>query len=357
MDSNKTKVISIFNNKGGVGKTIITWNIGDALARKGKRVLLLDFDPQSNLSIAVLGKRFENILPSQTAPYGTKIRAYLQKFLQNEGPLQLYTHGGLYTNTNVDLIASDAWLNVYSESLNVGSDLLTGNGLEKYAIINRLIEEANSKKDKCYDYVLIDLPPSFNNLVRTALYSSNYFIVPCTSDIFCSYCVGLIGERLPRFIKEWQIGCQLYDANNPHNQKYTNLGKPVFAGWIFNGYDTRKPKNETSKKIIAADKVMGEKIFKSIKKLVGTLEQQIKEYPSVIQYPTFQDFYIGGIEDMNILIQNSMWLNSPIAMLPHLEPVKNLQDKKQWSPNQLSQIDRLKNNFLRVAERVIQHCT
>jgi cellulose biosynthesis protein BcsQ len=50
------KIISVFNNKGGVGKTILTWNIGDALARRGKKVLLVDFDPQCNLSLAVLGR-------------------------------------------------------------------------------------------------------------------------------------------------------------------------------------------------------------------------------------------------------------------------------------------------------------
>jgi chromosome partitioning protein len=49
------KFISIFNNKGGVGKTTLTWNLADALAEKGKRILLIDFDPQCNLSIAMLG--------------------------------------------------------------------------------------------------------------------------------------------------------------------------------------------------------------------------------------------------------------------------------------------------------------
>ena len=49
------KIISVFNNKGGVGKTVITWNLGDALARAGKRTLVIDFDPQCNLSIAMLG--------------------------------------------------------------------------------------------------------------------------------------------------------------------------------------------------------------------------------------------------------------------------------------------------------------
>jgi chromosome partitioning protein len=48
--------IAVFNNKGGVGKTILCWNIADTLARRGKHVLLIDFDPQCNLSIAVLGE-------------------------------------------------------------------------------------------------------------------------------------------------------------------------------------------------------------------------------------------------------------------------------------------------------------
>ncbi|MGI2903163.1 ParA family protein [Tolypothrix sp. VBCCA 56010] len=356
MPTNQTKVISIFNNKGGVGKTTITWNLGDALARRGKKVLLIDFDAQSNLSIAVLGERFHNILPSENIPYGTTIRAYLQRFLQNEGQLQFFKHKGTYTHDKVDLIASDAWLNVYSESLSVGADLLTGNGIEKYSIISRLIQEANSQGYQ-YDYALIDLPPSFNNLVRTALYSSDYFIVPCTSDIFCSYCVGLIGETLPRFLKEWQLGCQQYSTNNPHNQRYINLGKPVFAGWIFNGYDTRKPKNEINKKIIAADYVMGTKIAKSVKELVEKLQNQIKEQPSILQNPSNKSFYLGGIEDMNTLIQNSMWLNCPIAQLDRREPVRNLQDRGQWSPEQLDQIKRLTEAFVDIADRVIKYCT
>ena len=127
-----TKIVSIFNNKGGVGKSTICWNLADALARRDKRVLLIDFDPQCNLSIAVLGdETFVATLPTQNVPYGTTIRSFLQRFLQNTGGEELFRHKGLHTHPNVDVVAGDFWLNVYADSLNVGSDLLSGTGLSR----------------------------------------------------------------------------------------------------------------------------------------------------------------------------------------------------------------------------------
>jgi chromosome partitioning protein len=51
------KIVSVFNNKGGVGKSTICWNVADALGQKSKKVLLIDFDPQCNLSLAMLGEK------------------------------------------------------------------------------------------------------------------------------------------------------------------------------------------------------------------------------------------------------------------------------------------------------------
>ena len=97
-------------------------------ARQGKKVLVIDFDPQCNLSIAMLGsEEFKKALPTTLKPYGTTVRAYLQKFLQGIGDLELYTYHGKHTDKNVDLIAGDFWLNVYGESLSVGSGLKVSN--------------------------------------------------------------------------------------------------------------------------------------------------------------------------------------------------------------------------------------
>ena len=234
-----TKIVTVFNNKGGVGKSTICWNLADSLARRGRRVLLIDFDPQCNLSIAVLGEEsFVQQLPTQNVPYGTTIRAFLQRFLQNTGGEEIFLHNGPHTHENVDLIAGDFWLNVYADSLNVGADLLSGTGLSRYVALLKIVEEAEKKSGTAYDFVFVDLPPSFGALVRAAFYSSDYYIVPCTSDNFSVYCISLIGQMVPSFIKDWQSGLKRFMSTNPHFTEFDDLGRPVFAGWIFNGFDT-----------------------------------------------------------------------------------------------------------------------
>lgn len=141
-----TKVISVFNNKGGVGKSTICWNLADSLGRAGKKVLLIDFDPQCNLSLAMLGEdNFARVLPTRNIPYGTTVRSFLQRFLQNTGGEEVFLHQGDNTDKNVYLVAGDFWLNVYAESLNVGADLLTGTGLSRYVALQKIVTEAKKR--------------------------------------------------------------------------------------------------------------------------------------------------------------------------------------------------------------------
>src|SRR5690349_1130562 len=114
-----TKLISIFNNKGGVGKSTICWNLAHTLGTMNKRVLLIDFDPQCNLSIAMLGEDvFVKTLPTLNLPYGTTLRSFLQRFLQSTGGEEIFLHEGKHTSKNVRLLAGDFWLNIYGGSLN-----------------------------------------------------------------------------------------------------------------------------------------------------------------------------------------------------------------------------------------------
>ena len=361
------KLICVFNNKGGVGKSTICWNLADALGRRGKRVLLIDFDPQCNLSIAMLGENlFVSSLPTQNVPYGTTIRSFLQRFLQNTGGEEIFLHNGPNTSPNVDLIAGDFWLNVYADSLNVGADLLTGTGLSRYVALQKIVGAAEMKKGQPFDFVIIDLPPSFGALVRAAFYSSHYYVVPCTSDNFSVYCVGLIGQMVPSFIGDWEIGIKRFKETNPHFTDFDGLGRPVFAGWIFNGFDTARRRRTQlemvasapagDKQMIRADQTMHGRISSAIKNdLVGSIQSKVKTFfPVASGLPV--GFQIGDIEDANVLIQNSLWLNVPIGQLDSFQQVISLQDRSQWAANQIENIQLIRKKFDSTAALIENVC-
>lgn len=361
------KQISIFNNKGGVGKSTICWNLAHALGCLDKKVLLIDFDPQCNLSIAMLGEeKFAETLGTKTKPYGTTIRSFLQHFLQNTGGEELFLHKGEFTNQNVDLVAGDFWLNVYADSLNVGNDLLMGSGLSRYVVLKRIIAAAETLNRHGYDYVIVDLPPSFGALVRASFYSSDYYIVPCTSDNFSVYCVGLIGQMVPAFVADWEMGLQRFKTTNAHLNTFDDLGHPVFAGWIFNGFDTARKRRTSAeiaagvalgvKEMLQADETMHQHIVDAVDRdLVTPLLAQISSYKAVADgLPN--NLRIGDIEDANVLIQNSLWLHVPLADLDQHEQVVSLRDRRKWADNQLEQIELFKNKFSEAAQELIRIC-
>ena len=361
------KIISVFNNKGGVGKSTICWNLAHALGNAGKKVLLVDFDPQCNLSIAVLGEaQFVKSLPTQNIPYGTTIRSYLQRFLQNTGGEEVFLYNGPHTSTNVDLLAGDFWLNIYADSLNVGNDLLMGSGLSRYVSLRRIASSAEGKAHSEYDFVVVDLPPSFGALVRAAFYSSDYYIVPCTSDNFSVYCVGLIGQMVPSFISDWNIGLDRFKSTNPHFNDFDSLGQPVFAGWIFNGFDTARKRRTTAeiragvelgdKEMIQADRTLHTRITTAIRDdLVASLQKSVTKYNPVANgLPP--NYRVGDIEDANVLIQNSLWLNVPLGDLDKHDQVVFLRDRQKWADNQIEQILLFRTKFGEVADHVIRVC-
>jgi chromosome partitioning protein len=330
-------------------------------------VLLIDFDPQCNLSIAMLGEiDFVSKLPAQNTPYGTTIRSFLQRFLQNTGGEEIFLHRGAHTSENVDLVAGDFWLNVYADSLNVGNDLLMGSGLSRYVALRKIVSSAESNSERSYDYVIVDLPPSFGALVRASFYSSDYYLVPCTSDNFSVYCVGLIGQMVPAFISDWEIGLNRFKSTNPHFSEFDGLGMPTFSGWIFNGFDTARKRRTSSeietgvdpgdKEMIQADKTMHDRVAKAVyEDLVDALQKQISRYASVAAGLP-DNYRVGDIEDANVLMQNSLWLSVPLGDLDQHRQVISLRDRSKWADNQIEQIKLFKQKFSELADRVINIC-
>ena len=347
--------ISVFNNKGGVGKTSIIWNLAVSLADKDHNVLLIDFDPQCNLSIACLGDQgFSKLLKSSDDhPFGKTVKAFALPYIQQNRMGDVFTFSPKTepkTGT-LHLVPGDFWLNTFSDILNVGTDVISGSGLYRFILPELIAQQAAQNKAIKYDYVLIDLPPSFNTLVRSALYCSDYFLVPCTPDLFSAYCVGLIGEMLPSFIRDWEQGKERYLEGNPRDETISQKGMPKFGGWVFNGFDTRR--RDGIKREVGADAEHHTSINRSIAEEMIPQLRRINAYKAVPHFVEIEP--VASIEDLNVMAPDSIIQNVPIRYLSWYRPTNALRGRGQWAQHQIDLMTEMANEYDKLAQHIIDN--
>lgn len=152
----KCKVIALANQKGGTAKTTTTLNLGIGLARQGRKVLLVDADPQGDLTTA-LGWTDADNLP-------ITLDTQMKKILQDE-PF-VYNEGILHHKEGVDIIPTNIELS--------GMEISLVNAMSREQTLKLYL--ADLKKD--YDYILIDCMPSLGMLTINALAAADSVIVP-----------------------------------------------------------------------------------------------------------------------------------------------------------------------------------
>ncbi|ELY2670190.1 AAA family ATPase [Cronobacter sakazakii] len=352
--------LSLFNNKGGVGKTTLTWNLSVALAAKGKSVLLIDFDPQCNLSIATLSDtNFARLLHTNAQnPFGQTIRAFGQPYIQQNSPPKVVIshpkHPMPQGSGHLDIVAGDFWLNNLSDTLNVGTDLIAGTSIYRFLMPHLISKSAEETTNVSYDYVLIDLPPSFNTLVRSALYCSDYFIVPCTADMFSAYCIGLIGEMLPKFATDWQQGVARYLAGNANDPILSTKGQPKFAGWVFNGFDMRKKQGAAVATEVGADLAHRNVISTAVQNSLIPSLQTITSYNAVPSFVTKEP--VAKVEDLNVMAPDSIIQSVPLKYLQSVRPTSHVLVRGQWAKNQTDLMNKMDQEHDTLADHVIANC-
>ena len=150
------KVISVVNQKGGVGKTTTTVNVGIGLAREGKKVLLIDADPQGSLT-ASLGYEEPDDLRITLAT--------IMMDVINEEEISL-EDGILHHQENVDLLPANIELSALEVTM--------GNVMSREMIMKEYIDAIRGR----YDYILIDCMPSLGMMTINALVSSDSVLIP-----------------------------------------------------------------------------------------------------------------------------------------------------------------------------------
>lgn len=184
------KIITFFNHKGGVGKTTLVHNLGFILADKGFRVLLIDADPQMNLTAAIYGlstsveySTDEDSKWSQNVERYISLSEYLNAELKNQpSTKEIYRidskcEGGSF----VDLISGSINL------ANIEADLygIIKNKNEFTNEIPYKFEQAIKKDKKNYDFILIDTSPSASSIINALIMMiTDYFITPVSPAFF-----------------------------------------------------------------------------------------------------------------------------------------------------------------------------
>lgn len=258
-------VISVINYKGGVGKTTIAANLAAELAWRGRKVLLLDMDAQASLT-------FSFIRPEEwkrDLERSKTIKAWFDSF-DNGSPIALDSltfepedvSGRLSSRTGrLHLLASHLGL------INVDLDLATSLGganlsqtKAKFLKVHRRLRDGLSSLEDAYDIILIDCPPSFNIVTKTAIVASEHILVPAKPDYLSTMGIDYLMRQLNQLVREYneyaQLGSmatdetidpqimgvvftmiQVYDgepisSQRPYVSQIRSLDVPVFDSWI-----------------------------------------------------------------------------------------------------------------------------
>ena len=206
------QIIGVANQKGGVGKTTTTLNLGAALHKEGKRVLLVDMDPQAALSTSL-----------ESPPRGAEKTVY-DVLLSRTAATRVVRRTGAGPDlipANIDLAAAEV-------------ELMAEMGRE------RVLAEALEPVRDRYDFILIDCPPSLGLLTINALVASRDVIIPLQSEYLAMRGLGLllktverIRAKLNRDLEVGGILMTMYNGRTLHAQEVLEEVRGSFGRKVF----------------------------------------------------------------------------------------------------------------------------
>lgn len=220
--------LAVFNHKGGVGKTTLTINIAASLAALGYKVLLVDADPQCNLTSYLIDDSVvDDLLDKSDTPSGATLWSALKPIveatgdpreikLKEPGTTNLFLAPGDLRMSDFEGELTQMWAECFQRKLKGFRGTTALSTIVDTLVINHKI-----------DFVFYDSGPNIGPLTRVVLLDCDYFIVPAACDLFSVRALKTLGTTLASWIRDWQTITRLAP------DKIELLpGLPRFLGYI-----------------------------------------------------------------------------------------------------------------------------
>ncbi|MCL1934875.1 MAG: AAA family ATPase [Defluviitaleaceae bacterium] len=300
------KIITFFNHKGGVGKTTLAYNVAWGLASAGKKTLMIDADPQCNLT--------EITLPTDTLYndedenldllINDNIYKYLLPFVEPVYGQEISKVRTFQKKENLDLLLGSIKLAEMDKTISLSISNVPGLGGIPKAVQTAL---KNISDDK--DFVIIDLSPALSATNQLLLLLSDYFILPVTPSIFSQQALS----NLLDIFQSWNREVSHFEI---FNRKIKPL--PKMLGIVCQNYRPYSRKDEINTTSAKKFEDRMEKLNQKTLELAGTLSSfhmalTIDDFKNIFQ--DSEPYRIANIPDYNQLGQISETEKVPVSAI------------------------------------------
>jgi cellulose biosynthesis protein BcsQ len=220
--------IAVFNHKGGVGKTTLTVNLAIAIAERGQNVLLVDSDPQCNLTSYLVEEAVVNdILDHSDTDQGRTLWSALKPVVEGSGDPNIIAPYG--TPYGVDLLPGDVRVAEFeSELAGLWGECFQRKlrGFRGTTALSSLVNEIARAQGSTV--ILYDTGPNIGPLNRVISLDCDYFITPVACDLFSMRALQTLGHTLTNWISDWR---QIEELA-PREVTYLLPGRPKPLGYV-----------------------------------------------------------------------------------------------------------------------------